>query len=323
MSRKVIGSLVFIIILGILGFVFLRPPVEPVKNITLLNPLGPTIIPVSALIDNSLKPTEPLAEVKVEFYKNTDEVIARLSGEEATLAVLPLNTATSLYQQGLDIKLLGIHEWKVFYLINNDNSAFTADDLKNNQIYIANNRGNTLDMVMRYSLVKLGLDPDEDLELLYTNPQEIVSLFKSGQIKWAALPEPFVSLALAGGNGKIALDLQENWGEITNTPPRIPVAGLFVKKDFWENHPQECLAMGELLKQSTLWSNENPVAAINKSQAILPMPVNIMQQSLSRIDFHYEDSAQCHEEVNRFMMLLQETFPNEITSIPGAEFYLP
>lgn len=98
--------------------------------------------------------------------------------------------------------------------------------LERKTVYTPIGRGQTADILMRFALSKQGVDPESEVEIQYAPPQEIVTLFQTGKIDYAALPEPFASLAINDGNGEIVLDLQEYWGKINETNERIPITGL-------------------------------------------------------------------------------------------------
>jgi len=98
--------------------------------------------------------------------------------------------------------------------------------LKGQQVYTAQGRGQTADVVLRYLLADNGLEPDKDVTFAYAQPQEIVALFNSGKVKVAAVPEPFVTMMLS--KGKIVMDLQDEWNKATGTKYGIPITGIFV-----------------------------------------------------------------------------------------------
>ncbi len=157
-----------------------------------------------------------------------------LVSNQADFAVLPITVGANLYTQGMDLILLGVHEWKAFYLIVDDVSKFgDLSSLKGKEVYSPHGRGQTVDVLLRYLLVVNGLVPDKDVKFYYLPPQEIVSLFKAGKIEYAALPEPFSTLATNGTQGGIVLDFQEEWNKVSNSKYGLPIAGgcLLKKRD--------------------------------------------------------------------------------------------
>ncbi|QGT99117.1 ABC transporter, substrate-binding protein (cluster 10, nitrate/sulfonate/bicarbonate) [Candidatus Syntrophocurvum alkaliphilum] len=286
---------------------------------TILNPLGPTVIPVAGITGDKLESDIP---VDVHFYKNTDEAIAMLSSDSGQFAVLPVTAAANIYNSGIDITMLGVYNWKVFYMVASNEVEFNDwGSLKEKTVYTPIGRGQTADILMRFALSKQGVDPESEVEIQYAPPQEIVTLFQTGKIDYAALPEPFASLAINDGNGEIVLDLQEYWGKINETNERIPITGLFVKNDFLDSYPQETQEIVQLFDASINWSNANVDKAIEVSQETLPIPQPIMKDALTRIDFYYVPASRCQEEVDDFLRKMQELYPQGIRELPDERFY--
>lgn len=297
------------------------PAIQLFDEVVLLNPSGPTVIPV---IGMDSKAVTGEIDVKVEYWNNIDEVLASLAKNEAQFLVMPISGGVNIYNQGLDIALLGVHEWKVFYLIAKEGVEFQDwTSLKNMNVYTPVGKGQTADVIMRSSLKEAGLEPGVDVNINYAPPQEIVALFKEGKIDFAALPEPFVTMAIQGGKGDIVLDFQKYWADMTGLNERIPIAGLFVTKEFLKDYPEETKKFVELFNKSIQWSNENPDTAIEKSQEILPVPPAIIKAALQRIDFYYVPSQDCQTEVDAFLTKIKELDGESISRVPDSGFYAP
>lgn len=295
-------------------------PKEPaVSQITLLNPQGPTVVPVAGIAGGQVKGD---IAVNIQYWKTNDEAIALLTSGKADFAVLPVTAAANIYASGVKIALLGVHEWKVFYMLAAQEATFDGwQSLKGKQIYIPVGKGNTVDVLLRSALAQSGLIPDKDVTIVYSPPQEIVALFKSGQVEYAALPEPFVTLATKGGNGKIVVDFQKYWAELSGGAERFPIAGLFVKQEFLDKYPQESAEAARIFAQSTSWSNQNVDQALTQSAEILPIPAPVMKEALTRIDFTYVPVKECQPEVDTFLKKMQELYPEGIKQIPDSGFY--
>lgn len=318
--RKVFIGLFVVVLAGLLIFKFTSNPAPPVPDeIVLLNPSGPTVIPVAGLdnpdVNKDLK-------VSVKYWNNVDEVLASLAKNEAPFVVMPVSAGVNMYNQGIDISLLGVHEWKVFYLIAKEGVEFTSwESMQGQQVYTPIGKGQTADVLMRSAFKQANLTPDVDVKINYAPPQEIVALFKEGKIDYAALPEPFVTMAIQGGKGQIVFDFQEYWGEISKLEPRIPIAGLFVSNKFLNDYPNETKKFIEIFNNSIAWSNDNPDLAIQKTSEILPVPTPIIKAALERIDFYYVRSADCKDEVDTYLSTLKKLDEDSISKVPDAKFY--
>ncbi|AIY86303.1 MULTISPECIES: ABC transporter substrate-binding protein [unclassified Thermotoga] len=279
---------------------------------TLLNPFGPALIPVVPIMNGKI-PTD----VKIEIWKNPEEAVAKIVSKEVDFAVLPVTVGANLYGKGVRIKLVGVHEWKVFYLVASDDATFDGwESLRGQEVYTPHGRGQTVDVLMRYFLSKAGLTLDRDVKILYAPPQEIVALFKSGKVKYAALPEPFVSMCL--DRGKVVLDFQKEWGKELGVPGRIPIAGLFVREGVDKETVEK---VEKALIDSIRWMKENLDETVQLSSEKLGIPAKILKSSLERIEFEYVPVEKCREEVETFLKKLNELYPEGFEKIPDEGFY--
>lgn len=293
-------------------------PTQPTES-TLINPVGPLVLPVAGIENGSVK--GPIT-VKISYWKSNDEAIGLITGKQADFAILPVTLAANLYANQKDLVMVGVHEWKVFYLLARPGTAFSDwSSLKNKSIYMPVGKGQTVDVLSRMGVIKAGLVPDQDVKFVYAPPQEVVSLFQAGKIDYAALPEPYVTLAMKDNAGKIVLDYQEYWGKVAGVEPRVPIAGLFVRKDYATQHPQVVKDVANLLADATDWCNTNPDAAIEQAKSTLPLPPAVMKASLQRTEFKYISAADCAEEVKKYLVTIQQIDPSAIKQLPDQGFY--
>ncbi len=326
MRRVIIAVLAILLVVTIVWKYNNKPTIQPpeeeqqlLEQVVLLNPAGPTVIPVAGLANPDVVGD---LNVEVKYWNNVDEVLASLNKNEAGLVVMPITTGANMYNRNLDITLLGVHEWKVFYLIARQDVDFVDwTSMQSKNIYTPVGKGQTADILMRTALKQAGLEPEVDVSINYAPPQEIVALFKEGKIDYAALPEPFVTLAIQGEKGRIVLDFQQYWGDMTGLEERLPIAGLFVSKEFLNNYPAATKEFVEIFNKSITWSNENPDLAIEATKEILPMPPAIIKTALERIDFYYVPASDCKAEVEAFLTKIKELDSESIEKIPDSGFY--
>ena len=288
-------------------------------SVTLINPLGPLVIPASGITSGQVKGN---TLIDVRNWKTVDEVTGLLAGKDTPFAVLPVTMAANFKASGIDLVLLGVHEWKVFYLISSQEATFESwNSLSGKTIYTPEAKGQTVDTLTRFALTKMGIKPDKEVAFVYAPAQEIVALFKEGKVEFAALPEPYVSLALSGNGGKIVLDYQEYWSQESGASDGIPVAGLFVKREFYESHPDVAKEVAQTFANSIQWANSYPDEALRSSSSILTIPNAVMKVALQRMKFEYVPAAQCKQEVLGFLTTMQATYPEGIKAIPSEDFF--
>lgn len=288
-------------------------------DVTLINPLGPTVIPIVPMLSGMVKSSFP---INVRLWRNPDEALALMASKNTNFAVLPITSGAIFYTKGIKISLLGVYEWKVFYMVASKNVTFNSwHSLIGKIVYTPNGRGQTVDVLMRYLMTKNGVKPDEDTRILYAPPQEIVALFKAGKIPFAALPEPFVTMAISGGSGRIVFDFQKAWGESMNLIGRIPIAGLFVKKEYMVDHPEITKEVEKTFTRSVTWMNENVEKSLELSTKYLKIPDPILKKSMKRMNFYYVPISKCEKEVKIFLKKMNELYPKGMPELPDKGFY--
>lgn len=297
-----------------------KPPgTATVKEVALINPVGPTVIPVIGL-DKGKVPCD--IPIKVSYWKSNDDLVGSLSKGDVDFAVIPITQAVNLYAKQKDMVLLGVHEWKVFYLAASNNAGFENwSSMKGTTVYTPGNKGQTVDVLLRAALTKNNLKPEVDVKIVYATAPEIVQLFQSGKVEYAALPEPYATAATQGSIGKIVLDFQKVWAELSGGPERIPVAGLFVKKSFLETNPSATAKVEKAFTDSLAWGAQNPDQAIELSKDTIAISPIIMTKALPNIDFHYTASRDAQKEVDAFLKKMNELYPASLPVLPDSGFY--
>ncbi len=319
--KKFLALLAIVIVSGIIFWQMQAPAPEPVDQVRIINPIGPTVIPIAGLDSGEVSGDVP---VKVHYWRTIDEAAALLAADQAEFAALPVTAAANLHARGINIVLLGVYQWKAFYLIAGDNLVFEDwHSLQDKTVYSAVGRGTTSDIIMRAALLDRGMVPDQDVTFLYAPPQEIVSLYQGGKVEFAALPEPFVTLSIGGNLDRIVLDFQDYWGQTYNTEPRIPITGFFVKRDFWAEHPEQVRETVRLFAASNAYALEEPDRALETAHNILPIPVPVLKNALARMDFYFVPALECRDEVEFYLQTLFDLYPESIAAVPDDSFYSP
>lgn len=294
-----------------------------VLGIQLLNPIGPSVLAISELLKT---PDIDSHQVDISFWRSFDEVISSIVTGKADVIVMPVSLGANLYNRDMPVKLLGVNLWRTFSLVARekpDRKAFQLHDLKGQELYMAQGRGQTSDVAIRYLLQKEGIDPDKDLTIRYLSPPEIVPLMNAEKVDWAILPEPFASLSLRAVQGSsIILSLEDLWGEALGIDPRIPTTGIFVTDSFWENNPEGVKAISQALKKSAEWLLEDPDQAIETSSQYLgTIPIPVLHQSLERSLYLFRNASQIMEEVLEFLDTVHQIDPQAVTAVPDRDFF--
>jgi NitT/TauT family transport system substrate-binding protein len=120
--------------------------------------------------------------------------------------------------------------------------------------------GNTQDVALRSWLSGTGyitsISGAGDPTIAPTDNADTLSLFRSGKLDGAWLPEPWVSRLVIDGGAHVLVDEASLWKK-----GAFPTTVLLVNKSFLAEHPQAVEALLRAHVQSVDWLNQNPAEA--------------------------------------------------------------
>ena len=193
---------------------------------------------------------------------SADEVTPALLKGELDMACVPANLAAVLYNKTEgEIEVLAVNTLGVLYIVENGESVHSMADLKGKTI-VAAGKGSTPEYALRYLLTENGIDPDNDVTIDWKSEHsECVAALASGQASVALLPQPFVTVAQSKIEGlRMALDLTKEWDALDNGS-RCVTAGVVVRTEFAEAHPEAVEAFLAEMAESVDWVNADPADA--------------------------------------------------------------
>jgi NitT/TauT family transport system substrate-binding protein len=120
--------------------------------------------------------------------------------------------------------------------------------------------GNTQDVALRYYLTQHGLNiPAQgkgDVDIASADNSTLLTLFKSGGIDGAWVPEPWLSRMVDEGHGTVLVDESSLWPD-----GRFPTTELVVATAFLDAHPDVVRRLVAGLVTTVDWINANTSAA--------------------------------------------------------------
>lgn len=107
----------------------------------------------------------------------------------------------------------------------------------------------THDYEMRYWLASANINPDEDVELVVVPPSKMVDAMRSGHIAGFCVGEPWNTVAVEAGVGRVAITKHDIWN---NSPEKV----LGVTRQWHEQHPETHLALITALIEASRWIDD-------------------------------------------------------------------
>jgi|LGOV01.1.fsa_nt_gb NitT/TauT family transport system substrate-binding protein len=300
--------------------------VENIENdktfIKVAAPIGSPTLSIIKMFKDSLM-IGSNTEVAYECVKSPDLMASKIMSGEIDIALVPSNLAIKMYNKGIDYKYAATGVWGVLYIISSEDIT-TWEDLKGKEINIIG-RGLTPDIVTRYLLKANGLEPDKDVKFNYVNgASELAQLFISGESTLSIMPEPMLSkVMMKKCDTKIVLDLQEEWTKVSGNNDSYPQAGIFIKNELIENHPE--LVEEFLLKyeESIKWVNENPSLAGEYSEEFKTgLNAELVKKAIKRSNISYKNAIDSEKALISYYEVLLNFSPDTIGGkLPDDNFY--
>jgi len=312
-TSMAVGAVLWGMILAGAGLAQSKPPVI----ITGLS--GISGLAMVKLIEEPLIGGRPVTH---SILKSPDLLMGKLITGAVDLAALPINTAAILYNKGVSIQVAAVIGWGVLYLVG-DTELKDWIDLKGKKILVPA-KGAVPDLLLRYLLLKNGLNPERDLTIQYVgSPVELARLSAAGEVSLAVLPEPWATEVIArNSKNKLLLDFQREWQRIENQGQTYPQTCIVVNKSFAGSNPEFVDCYLKELEGSIRWLNENPQQAGILAEKYVQIWSNTIQKGLPRCNIRFEPGFKAQGKIEHFLSRLAELEPNAIgEKIPDEGFY--
>lgn len=224
---------------------------------------GPTAMGMAKLFSDADAGTAA-NDYEYALYGAADELTPQLLQGGVDIAAVPLNLASVLYNKTSGgVKLCAVGVLGVLYITEfNGETVQSLAELKGKTVY-ATGKGSTPEYFLRYLLAENGLDLDTDVTVEWkSEPSEVVALLKAENGGIAMLPQPYVTAAAAqlGEGFRAAVSLSEAWDALDNGS-RCVTAGIVVRTEFAEAHPEAVEAFLAEMAESVDWVNADPADA--------------------------------------------------------------
>lgn len=292
---------------------------EPV-NVRLVVPGGATLATIALLDTNTI---DENYNIDLEIVKSSDLIAARIVSGEADFAVIPSNLAAVLANKGTGIRLAGPAIWGLLYIVTSEELG-GWDDLRGRQVSMLG-RGLTPDITFRHLLRENGIDPDEDLEIVYaSSAAELAPTFLAGRSSISMMPEPMITTVLSRKpETRILVDVQAEWRDRYGSS--YPQASLIVSGAFEQEHPEYTKAFIEKYAAAVAAAVADPETA-GEAVALLAPELNadIIARAIPRMNLEFVAAGEARGALEEYYTVLESFNPATIGGkMPTDDFYLP
>jgi NitT/TauT family transport system substrate-binding protein len=289
------------------------------KEVNVQAPTVPAALPFLWMQEEAELPAA--LDLNINLSSDHQRGMSLLAQTDIDFLITGTNVGANAYNRGVDLKMMNVNIWGIDYLLTNGFKAESWQDLKGKDLAIPL-QGGPLDFLVRYLAEKNGLNPEEDLNLVYRALPGAAQLFMAGELDAIILPEPLATISLARGTeAEMSMDIQKEWAKI-HGDQRIPFVGLFVSGSFAAENPQFTDIINGYYKQGVDWVNNNPEAAAELAAEHFEMPAAILKQSYSRVNLNIYPDQESRELTELYFGEMLKMYPDLLGgSLPDEEFY--
>jgi NitT/TauT family transport system substrate-binding protein len=238
-------------------------------------------------------------------------------------ALIPTNLAIKLYNKGVPYKFVSINTHGNLYMITSEDID-SWESLKGKDVYMIG-QGLVPDLIFKALLEANGLDPENDLNIIYlAGTSEVAPTYIAGKSTITIMPEPVLSTLDAKGIPyNMLFDLQEEYELISGIEGGFPQAGLVVRNTIAEVYPDLVVAFADALSESSDWLNEFPdLAGGYAEQLELGIPAPVFVKAVDGLNIRHEDAFLNKEKLESFFTMLYSFSPEAIGGkMPDEDFY--
>lgn len=306
-----------------------EPTEDPQKTTVRLGVIsGPTGMGAAKLLNDAQK-GETLNHYDYTIAADNTELVPALTNGEVDIATVASNVALNLYNKTNGaVKIIALGTQGVLHILEGSGGTMveSLEDLVGETIY-AVGQGANPEYILRYLLQEQGLNPDEDVEIVFAQPAEIQAKLISGEIKYAMLPVPAATAAIIKGGGQVraAVDLTEAWEE-SSSGSQLIMTAVVARTEFIEKNPEAVQAFLQEYKASIEFVNANvdEAAEMIAGFGITPNAA-IAKKAIPQCHLVYIDGRNMSRAISDYFRVLYSVNPASVGGVlpDDAIYYVP
>lgn len=255
---------------------------------------------------------------------SADELTPKMLQGELDILAVPVNLGAVLYNNSEgSVQLLAVNTLGVIYIVENGGETVTDwNSLKGQTIY-ATGKGSTPEYALNYLLEENGLDPATDVTIEWkSEPTEVVAQMAAEDHVIAMLPQPFVTVAQSKfPDLRVAIDLTKEWDKLDNGS-QLNTAGLIVRTEFAQEHPDAVAAFLKEYAASTQYVNDNVAEAAQLVGQYDIVEAAVAEKAIPYCNIVCITGEEMKTSVEGYFQVLYDQNPQSVGgALPGDDFY--
>jgi NitT/TauT family transport system substrate-binding protein len=289
-------------------------------TITVIVPKSSASLPVFKMIESKALGED--VDIDVQVFDSTEAMITMSSSMKYSFITMPVHTAATVYNKGLDVELINVFAWGGMHLVTTDTACESWENLKGKELYVLS-KGSVPDILTQYFLNQHGLVIGETIEVVYSTYPEISQLMGLGRIKYAVDGEPFSTSNTENiENYKIISDYSAEWKSTAGNEYSLPAYGLAANSTFLSQNEEFAKSFMEEFEKAVSWMVNNPEDAGNLAEKYLNADDVFIEKAIPNFNFNYVSSEAAKKDIEKYYDILFAYRPEMIGGeIPDESFY--
>ena len=289
-------------------------------TITVIVPKSSASLPVFKMIESKALGED--IDIDVQIFDSTEVMITMFSSMKYSFIIMPVHTAATVYNNGLDAKLMSVFAWGGMHLVTTDTACESWENLKGKELYVLS-KGSVPDILTQYFLNQHGFVVGENIEVCYSTYPEISQLMNLGRIKYAVDGEPFSTSNKENiENYRIISDYSAEWKSSAGNEYSLPAYGLVVNSTFLSENEEFTKSFMEEFEKAVRWMVDNPEDAGKLAEKYLNADDALIEMAMPNFNFNYVSSEAAKKDIEKYYDILF-TYKSKIIGgkIPDESFY--
>ncbi|MFW6180917.1 MAG: ABC transporter substrate-binding protein [Spirochaetota bacterium] len=289
--------------------------------VTVLVPRSTASTPFFLMADPAWSSGHGTVPVQVEQFVNHPRALAGLFRGEAPLLFTGTSVGWENWLGGGSIVMINTGVWGVSHLVGADPRLDDFSLLAGKRIALPF-PGAPLDFQTRYILARTGIDPDEDMRIVYSSFSQTVPLLVRGEVDAAPLPEPLATSVVRGQGLHRLVAYTRAWEEVTGSP-RSPQVSLFATRAYASAHAELLRALAAQWEEAIAFTLRHPREAAEVSARFLPFSVEIIQEAVQNTLFDLPSFEENRRLVTRYYRQVKAYIPGQRGALGREFFFFP
>lgn len=274
-------------------------------SVVIMAPASPASIPL-------ITASRRMARTRIQIFTNHSQAHSLFLKEKNRILSTGLSVATRFYQDHIPIQIINSYISGLSYLVTTKAGVKFFRDLKKTVIYLPF-EGSPIEEITTYFIRQEGLRIPDDIRYSYSPLQATVELLRQGKIQSAILPEPYVSILMAGRTPLYtAINYYDRWQELTGKCTGYPQIGIIVKSDWAIKNSAYIQRFNQLIQEVIQVIQTDPEKAAEMVEDYMQYPLPVLKSAISQTRYELLTSQELKQEILEYYRIigkpLDETF---------------